>query len=93
MRSKPLTQSNGVVVRKSWIRKLPNDDGDDDDNNDDDNDDDDDDDDDDDIGVDNEWMMEYCKVFWTFWIRGWNPLLLPFIETSSAKFLHDTICF
>ena len=25
MRSKPVTQSNGVVVRKSSIRKLPND--------------------------------------------------------------------
>ena len=31
MRSKPLTQSNGVVVRKSSIRKLPNPGNDDDD--------------------------------------------------------------
>ena len=31
MRSKPVTQSDGVVARKSSIRKLPNGDGDDDD--------------------------------------------------------------
>ena len=55
-----------------------NDDGDDDDDDDDGGDNDNDDDDDgDSIGVDNEWMMEYCNVFRTFWICRWNPLLLP----------------
>ena len=41
MRSRQVTNSNGVVEQKSWLRKLPNtEDGDDDDNDDDDDDDD-----------------------------------------------------
>ena len=62
-------------------------DDDDDDNNDDD------DNDDGGIGVDNEWIMEYCKVVRSFESVYGILCCSHSNETSLAKLSHDNICF